>query len=384
MRMNIGITCYPVYGGSGVVATELGKALAERGHSVHFIAYSMPFRLTDHLTQNIFFHEVPVNRYPLFEYPPYALSLTSKMVDVVKYEKLDLLHVHYAIPHATSAVLARQILAREGADVPIVTTLHGTDITILGKDPSFEPVINYSIDQSDGVTAVSAHLKAETELRCRICTDIKVIPNFIDTDRFKKQDKRHFRQALCPNGEKVLVHVSNFRPVKRATEVVEVFHRLREEGHAIKLLLVGDGPDRPAAERMARDLGVYADVRFLGKQEPVEEILNIADIFLMPSGSESFGLAALEAMACGVPVVATNIGGIPELVLDGETGFLFELGDLDGFAEKTRRLLTDEALHTRMADASFERAHSEFTRDAIVSQYEAYYEYVLEKERVPH
>ncbi|MEM1093598.1 MAG: N-acetyl-alpha-D-glucosaminyl L-malate synthase BshA [Bacteroidota bacterium] len=382
--MNIGITCYPVYGGSGVVATELGKALAERGHSVHFIAYSMPFRLTDHLTQNIFFHEVPVNRYPLFEYPPYALSLTSKMVDVVKYEKLDLLHVHYAIPHATSAVLARQILAREGADVPIVTTLHGTDITILGKDPSFEPVINYSIDQSDGVTAVSAHLKAETEQRCRICNDIKVIPNFIDTDRFKKQDKRHFRQALCPNDEKVLVHVSNFRPVKRATEVVQVFHKLREEGQAVKLLLVGDGPDRPAAERLARDLGVYADVRFLGKQEPVEEILNIADVFLMPSGSESFGLAALEAMACGVPVVATNIGGLPELVLDDETGFLFELGDLDGFVEKTRRLLTDEGLHARMAAASLERAHSQFNRDAIVSQYEDYYSYVLEKERVLH
>ncbi|MEM6647052.1 MAG: N-acetyl-alpha-D-glucosaminyl L-malate synthase BshA [Bacteroidota bacterium] len=382
--MNIGITCYPVYGGSGVVATELGKALAARGHSVHFIAYSMPFRLTDHLTQNIFFHEVPVNRYPLFEYPPYALSLTSKMVDVVKYEKLDLLHVHYAIPHATSAVLARQILAREGAEVPIVATLHGTDITILGKDPSFEPVINYSIDQSDGVTAVSTHLKTETEQRCRICNDIKVIPNFIDTERFRKQDKRHFRQALCPNDEKVLVHVSNFRPVKRATEVVHVFHRLRQEGQAVKLLLVGDGPDRPAAERLARDLGVYADVRFLGKQEPVEEILNIADVFLMPSGSESFGLAALEAMACGVPVVASNIGGLPELVVNNETGFLFELGDLDGFVEKTRLLLTDEVLHARMAAASLERAHSEFNRDAIVSQYEDYYTYVLEKERVLH
>jgi len=370
--MNIGITCYPVYGGSGVVATELGKALAERGHSVHFIAYSMPFRLTDHLTQNIFFHEVPVNRYPLFEYPPYALSLTSKMVDVVKHEKLDLLHVHYAIPHATSAVLARQILAREGAEVPIVTTLHGTDITILGKDPSFEPVINYSIDQSDGVTAVSAHLKAETEQRCRICNDIKVIPNFIDTDRFKKQDKRHFRQALCPNNEKVLVHVSNFRPVKRATEVVQVFHRLREEGEAVKLLLVGDGPDRPAAERPARDLGVYGDVRFLGKQEPVEEILNIADVFLMPSGSESFGLAALEAMACGVPVVAPNNGGLPELVLDDETGFLFELGDLDGFVAQTRPPLTHQPPHGRMAAARLERAHPQSTRHATVSPSEDY------------
>lgn len=375
--MNIGITCYPVYGGSGVVATELGKALAERGHRVHFIAYQMPFRLGPHITQNIFFHEVSVNTYPLFEYPPYALSLTSTMVDVAKYEQLDVLHVHYAVPHATSALLARQILAGEGIDIPIVTTLHGTDITIVGRDPSFAPVVDYSINQSDGVTSVSDYLRRETLSSCKIRSEIEVIPNFIETDRFRPQNKSHFKQALCPNGEKVLVHVSNFRPVKHATDVVKVFANLREESLAVKLLLVGDGPDRAAAERLARDLGVYEDVRFLGKQDPVEEILAIADVFIMPSGSESFGLAALEAMACGVPVVATNIGGLPELVIDGEVGFLCELGDIDAFTSATRRLLTDDDLHTRLAEAARERAVEHFDRDIIIPRYEAYYERVI-------
>jgi len=373
--MKIGITCYPVYGGSGVIATELGKALAARGHQIHFIAYSMPFRLS-HVRENINFHEVNVNAYPLFEYPPYTLNLTSKMVDVVKYEKLDVLHMHYAIPHATSAVLARPILQQEGIHIPIVTTLHGTDITIVGQDPSFLPVVSYSINQSDGVTAVSEYLRRETFNSCDVSREIEVIPNFVDTHRFKRQHKEHFKRALCPNGEKVLVHVSNFRPVKRASEVVEVFHALREEGHPVKLLLVGDGPDRVAAEHLARQLEVYDDVRFLGKQEPVEEILSIADVFLMPSGSETFGLAALEAMACGVPVVASNIGGLPELVVDGETGFLCELGDLEAFTERTRRILSDDALHQRMAEASRRRAESEFDIGHIVPLYEAYYERV--------
>lgn len=378
--MKIGITCYPVYGGSGVVATELGKALAARGHCIHFIAYSMPFRL-GHIAENIRFHEVNVNAYPLFEYPPYTLNLTSKIVDTVKYEELDILHMHYAIPHATSALLARQILAKEGIHIPIVTTLHGTDITIVGQDPSFAPVVNYSINESDGVTAVSDYLRQET-MQADISTDIEVIPNFIDTERFKRLPREHFKQAICPNGEKLLVHVSNFRPVKRATEVVDVFHNLQQQGHGLKLLLVGDGPDRVSAEHRARELGVFDDIRFLGKQEPVEEILSIADIFLMPSGSETFGLAALEAMACGVPVIASRIGGLPELVLHGETGFLCELGDIDGYTNTANQLLTDEALHKRMADASRRRAVEEFDTGIIVPQYESYYERVMERAAV--
>ena len=378
--MKIGITCYPVYGGSGVVATELGKALAARGHCIHFIAYSMPFRL-GHIAENIRFHEVNVNAYPLFEYPPYTLNLTSKIVDTVKYEELDILHMHYAIPHATSALLARQILAKEGIHIPIVTTLHGTDITIVGQDPSFAPVVNYSINESDGVTAVSDYLRRET-MQADISTDIEVIPNFIDTERFKRLPREHFKQAICPNGEKLLVHVSNFRPVKRATEVVDVFHNLLQQGHGLKLLLVGDGPDRVSAEHRARELGVYDDIRFLGKQEPVEEILSIADIFLMPSGSETFGLAALEAMACGVPVIASRIGGLPELVLPGETGFLCELGDIDGYTNAANQLLTDEVLHKRMADASRRRAVEEFDTGIIVPQYESYYKRVMERAAV--
>lgn len=373
--MKIGITCYPVYGGSGVVATELGKALAARGHQVHFIAYSMPFRL-GHVTENIYFHEVNVNPYPLFEYPPYSLALTSKMVDAVRYEKLDLLHMHYAIPHATSAVLAREILAKQNIHVPVVTTLHGTDITIVGQDPSFAPVVNYSINESDGVTAVSEYLRHETFKYFSVENDIEVIPNFIDTRRFRRLNKQHFKQVLCPEGEKVMVHVSNFRPVKRATDVVYVFHRLLEEGLKLKLLLVGDGPDRMQAQRAATELGVADHVRFLGKQEPVEEILSIADVFMIPSGSETFGLAALEAMACEVPVVASDIGGLPELVVEGETGFLCPLGDIDAFTDRAYRILTDDSLHNQMAHAGRQRAVDVFDTEHIVPHYESYYERV--------
>jgi N-acetyl-alpha-D-glucosaminyl L-malate synthase BshA len=381
--MRIGITCYPTYGGSGVVATELGKALAFRGHEIHFIAYALPQRLA-HVTERIYFHEVRVNTYPLFEYPPYSLALTSKMIDVAKYERLDLLHVHYAIPHATSAVLARQILACEGVHIPVVTTLHGTDITLVGQDPSFVPVVTHAINTSDGVTAVSDYLRRETHARFDVEREIEVIPNFVDTERFTRQEKGHFKQAICPHGEKLLIHVSNFREVKRATDVVRVFHRLHEEGlngngPGVKLLLVGDGPDRPATEALARELGVYGDVRFLGKQEPVEEILSIADVFLMPSGSETFGLAALEAMACGVPVVSSDIGGLPELNLDGETGFLCDLADVDCLTEATRRILRDDALHERMSAAARRRAAETFDVERIVPRYEAFYEAMIDR-----
>ena len=331
------------------------------------------------MASNIFFHEVNVQPYPLFEYPPYTLTLTSKMVDISKHAGLDVLHMHYAIPHATSAVLARQILASKGISVPVITTLHGTDITLIGQDPSFAPVVEYSINQSDGVTAVSNYLRQETHDHFDVTRDIEVIPNFIDTERFHRFDKQHFKQALCPNGEKVIVHVSNFRPVKNAAQVVEVFHRLRQDNLPVKLLLVGDGPDRVPAEHEARELGVYDDVRFLGKQDPVEEILSIADVFLMPSGSETFGLAALEAMACDVPIVASNIGGLPELVRDGEDGFLCPLDDIDAFTARTRQLLTDEDLHAQMAEAARTRAVETFDVDSIVPQYEAYYERIREQ-----
>ena len=388
--MTIGITCYPTFGGSGVVATELGKALAARGHTVHFIAYALPMRL-DHVAENLFFHEVRVTTYPLFEYPPYALALASKMIDVVRHEGLDLLHVHYAIPHATSAVLARDILAKSGRGVPVVTTLHGTDITLVGKDPSFKPVVEHAIDTSDGVTSVSDWLRGETYAEFDVTSPIEVIPNFIDTRRFRRTPKDHFRQAIAPDGERLVAHISNFRRVKRTTDVVAVFARLHgagvwPEGHAragtpggVKLLMVGDGPDRPAAEALARELGVWHDVRFIGKQEPVEEILSIADLFLMPSASETFGLAALEAMACGVPVVSSDVGGIPELNIHGETGFLLPLGDLDGLTAASRRILTDPALHARMATAARARAVDEFDLDRIVPRYEAYYEAVIER-----
>jgi N-acetyl-alpha-D-glucosaminyl L-malate synthase BshA len=373
--MKIGITCYPTYGGSGVVATELGKNLAERGHEIHFISSSLPFRLS-HVAGNIFFHEVNVQSYPLFESPPYTLSLTSKMVDIAKHAGLDLLHVHYAIPHATSAVMARQILEDEGHTLPVVTTLHGTDITLIGQDPSFAPVVTWSINQSDGVTAVSDYLRQETYDHFGVTNGIEVILNFIDTDRFHRQDKEHFKQALCPNGEKVIVHVSNFREVKNTKQVVDIFHRVQNGQSDVKLLLVGDGPERVPTERKARDLGVYDDIRFLGKQDPIEEILSIADIFLMPSQTETFGLAALEAMACRVPTVVSDVGGLPELVEDGETGFLCPVGDVDAFTDRTRALLNDEELHDRMAEAARARAVETFDIDRVVPMYERYYEEV--------
>ena len=299
--MKIGIVCYPTYGGSGVVATELGKALAKNGNEIHFITYSQPTRL-DFFSENLFYHEVAIKDYPLFDYPPYELALASKMVDVVEHEKLDVLHVHYAIPHASAAHMAKQILAEKGIAIPFVTTLHGTDITLVGKDSTYAPVVTFSINMSDAVTAVSQDLKKETLDFFGVRKEIHVIPNFVDMDRFKKQKKEHFKKAICPNDEKLLVHISNFRKVKRVKDVIEVFSKVRQVVPS-KLMMVGDGPERTSAEEMCRQLGTCDDVRFLGKLEQIEEVLSVADLFYMTSEKESFGLAALEAMACEVPVI---------------------------------------------------------------------------------
>lgn len=371
--MNIGIVCYPTFGGSGVVATELGIGLAKEGHKVHFITYSQPTRL-DFFNENLFYHEVDIRSYPLFQYPPYELALASKMVDVVKYEKLDLLHVHYAIPHASAAVLARQILKTEGIVIPIVTTLHGTDITLVGKDPSYEPVVTYSINQSDGVTAVSGDLRKDTLKHFNITREIRVIPNFIDLEKFKKQRKDHFKTAICPNGEKLIVHTSNFRKVKRVDDVVRVFEKIADTIPA-RLLLVGDGPERAHIENLCRELNIYDDVRFLGKLEAVEEVLSVADLFVMPSEKESFGLAALEAMACEVPLISSNVGGIPELNIDGVTGFTSNVGDIEAMTKNALHILSNDNLATFKANA-LARA-KEFDITKILPLYEAYYEEVV-------
>ncbi len=375
--MNIGIVCYPTYGGSGVVATELAKALAGRGHNVHVMSYARPTRL-DTLDANISYHEVAINSYPLFEFPPYDLALASHMVDLIRFEKLDLLHVHYAIPHATSGYLAKQILGDEAAHVPVITTLHGTDITIVGNDPSYKPVVDFSINQSDGVTAVSEYLRNETYANFDIRNDIKVVPNFVDLVRFHRQEKSHFKQMICPNDEKIITHISNFRKVKRVNDVVQVFANVLKSGIKAKLLMVGDGPERTNAEQHCRELGVCQDVRFVGKQEKIEEILSIADLFLMPSGSETFGLAALEAMSCSVPVISSNIGGIPELNIQGETGFLCEVGDTDTMGKHAVDILSDPEMQKRMAFNARKRAEL-FEIDNIVSQYEEYYQLIAER-----
>lgn len=368
--MKIGIVCYPTFGGSGVVATELGKGLAKKGHEVHFITYSQPTRL-DFFNENLFYHEVNIRSYPLFKYPPYELALASKMVDVVKFEKLDLLHVHYAIPHASAAVMARQILKSEGIDIPVVTTLHGTDITLVGKDPSYEPVVTFSINQSDGVTAVSEDLKKDTYKHFNILREIEVIPNFIDLTKFKRQRKDHFKTAICPNGEKLIVHTSNFRKVKRVDDVVRIFHKISESVPS-RLLLVGDGPERGLIEALCRELGIYDEVRFLGKLEAVEEVLSVADLFLMPSEKESFGLAALEAMACEVPVISSNAGGIPELNINGVTGFTSKIGDIEEMTQNALHVLSDEHLETFKTNALVQA--KKFDIDVILPQYEKFYE----------
>lgn len=376
--MRIGIVCYPTYGGSGVLATELGKALADKGHMVHFITYQQPVRLNA-FHANIYYHEVQVPTYPLFDFPPYESALSSTMVDVILNQQLDLLHVHYAIPHASTAYLAKQIVSKQGRTVPFITTLHGTDITLVGKDKTYAPVVTFSINESDAITAVSNNLREETYKSFQIEKEIEVIYNFVDTERFKRREKEllHFRNAIAPNGEKILLHVSNFRKVKRVPDVVKIFEKVREKVPS-KLLLVGDGPDRPAIESMCRDLHLCGDIRFVGKQEQLEDVMSIADLFVLPSDYESFGLAALEAMAAQVPVISSNAGGLPEVNIHGKTGYLSPVGDVDGMAEYATRLLLDDNLLATMRKGALEQAQR-FHIDNIIPQYEALYEEVLNK-----
>jgi N-acetyl-alpha-D-glucosaminyl L-malate synthase BshA len=376
--MKIGIVCYPTFGGSGVLATELGKALAEQGHAIHFITYSQPVRL-DFFSENISYHEVSVANYPLFDHAPYESALTSKLVDVVKYEKLDLLHVHYAIPHASVAWLAKQILAAQGIHIPVVTTLHGTDITLVGKDVSFEPVVTFAINHSDGVTAVSQSLKDDTYRNFNVEKEIDVIYNFVDLQRFSKKPKDHFKKAIAPFGEKIIVHTSNFRKVKRVQDVVMAFDKLHRSIPA-KLLLIGDGPERAHIEQLCRDIGTCDNVRFLGKQEAIEEILSVSDLFMMPSETESFGLAALEAMACQVPVISSNTGGMPELNIHGVTGYLCNVGDTDCMAKHAEMILSDPLKHAEFKKNAAEQSRK-FDLKVIMPQYERFYKKVLDEFR---
>ena len=370
--MRIGITCYPTYGGSGAVATELGIALAERGHEIHFITYRQPFRLPAFLPR-VYFHEVDVGRYPLFEFPPYDLALAVRMHEVVQSHKLDLLHVHYAIPHATSAWIAREMLRENGSDIKVLTTLHGTDITIVGQDHSFHAITKFSIEKSDGLTAVSSYLCEETRFAfgCTACR-IDVIPNFIDPAVYDRS--RYTSQLRADAGDRrILMHISNFRPVKRVCDVVRVFARVQKQIPSV-LVMVGDGPDRGDAEDEARRLGVHDDVRFLGKIDAVAPLLASADLFLLPSQSESFGLSALEALASGVPVIGSRAGGLVEVVKEGETGALREVGDVDAMADAAILILGDADRWSRMSAAGAADARTRFSRDDVVAQYEAFYE----------
>ncbi len=373
--MKIGVVCYPTYGGSGVIATELGKGLAKRGHDIHFITYRQPVRLTA-FQENVYYHEVRNDDYPLFQYPPYDTALTSKMVDVVKNAGLDLLHVHYAIPHATVGYLAKKILLAEGRYIPVITTLHGTDITLVGNNPAFKPVVTFAINKSDGVTAVSESLRKDTLSNFDVKGEIEVIPNFIDMDRFQRSNKEHFKKAIAPNGEKILVHTSNFRKVKRVDDVVRIFQEIYKEVKC-KLLLIGDGPERSNVERLCREIGLCHEIRFLGKQEAVEDLLSISDMFLMPSGSESFGLAALEAMACQVPVISSNIGGLPEVNIHGQTGYLSEVGDVEDMAKHAISLLKDEERHLQFKSNALEQARR-FDLAHVLPHYENYYRHILD------
>lgn len=379
--MKIGIVCYPTFGGSGVVATELGKALADEGHQVHFITYSQPARL-DFFSANLFYHEVSVRDYPLFDYAPYESALASKLVDVVRFENLDILHVHYAIPHASAAFMAKQILETYGIYIPFVTTLHGTDITLVGKDPTYKPVVTFSINKSDGVTTVSESLKKDTEEHFDITNEIKVIPNFIDFSRFSLKPKDHFKKAIAPNNERILIHTSNFRKVKRTSDVIRIFQKIQEKIPS-KLLMVGDGPERAYDEQLCRDLGIGEHVRFLGKQDAVEEILSVSDLFLMPSDSESFGLAALEAMACKVPAITSNSGGLPELNVDGFSGFMSNVGDVEDMANKAIHILEHDEILQQFKENAFARAQ-DFDLKKILPDYVAYYNRIIAESKKLH
>ena len=382
--MRIGITCYPTYGGSGVVATELGIELAARGHEVHFISYSQPFRLSGR-DKGILYHEVPVSSYPLFEFPPYDLALASRMAEVAEYHELDLLHVHYAIPHSVSALLARQMLAARGRRLPFVTTLHGTDITLVGMDRSYLPITQYAIQESDGVTSISNYLKEETLTHFGITRPIEVITNFVNCDEYvpikdeaARAEARGRLAGLSNPGDAILMHLSNFRPVKRVVDVVKVFALVARELPA-QLFLVGDGPERSAAEWLAHDLQINDKVHFMGKQERVNELLPLADLMVMPSELESFGLAALEAMACKVPSIATRVGGVPELIDDGVTGLLYPVGNVEDMAAGAVSLLKDRDRLNAMREAGRETAQKRFCSSLVVPHYVRYYEQILGK-----
>ena len=370
-NLKIGIVCYPTFGGSGVLATELGLALSDKGYEVHFITYEQPVRLTQSFHPNIYFHEVKVPTYPLFDFPPYETALASTMVNVIVNQELDLLHVHYAIPHASAAYFARQILKKTGRDIPFITTLHGTDITLVGRDPTYAPVVTFSINESDAITAVSNSLRDETLHSFAIEKEISVIPNFVDVKRFHQSDKEHFKQMLAPHGERILVHVSNFRAVKRVADVIHIFENIRKEIPS-KLLMIGDGPDRQNVEELARTLGIYNDIRFLGKQEQISEILSIADLFILPSATESFGLSALEAMACNVPLISTNSGGLPEINVQGVTGFLSNVGDVDDMSKNAIYILSDDERLKHFKKAAIAQARK-FEKQHIIPQYELLY-----------
>ncbi len=373
--MKLGITCYPTYGGSGVVATEIGKELAARGHDIHFISYAIPIKLSN-TQERIHFHEVEMLNYPLFEHPPYALALATKMAEVATNENLDLLHVHYAIPHSVSAYLAKEMLSPR--KLPVITTLHGTDITLVGNDRSYLLITKFSIEKSDGVTAVSDYLKDLTCREFEIKRPIEMIPNFVNCDIFRRSDQSELRKRFAPQGEKILIHISNFRPVKRVTDVVEIFDRVRQEVPA-RLLMVGDGPERSNAEWLARSKQLGCQVLFLGKQESIADVLSIADLMLLPSENESFGLVALEAMASEVPIIASHVGGIPEVVRDGEDGYLSRPRDVEPMALKALSILTDEEKRRAMGRSARRHAQENFSSTEIIPRYESYYRKVIDQ-----
>lgn len=374
--MNIGIVCYPTFGGSGVVATELGKALAKKGHRVHFMAYNLPFRLNP-FNENLFYHEVSVNDYPLFEYQPYESALASKIVDVATYEKLDVLHVHYAIPHASVAYLAQQILKSKKITLPYITTLHGTDITLVGRDPSFEPVIRFSLNNSNAITSVSESLKKDTLTTFKIDNKIDVIPNFINLEDYAKTNAHCEKKHYAPNGEKIMIHVSNFRKVKRVEDVLKVFDKVRKE-IPCKLILVGDGPERPAIEKLCRELQTCNDIISLGRINDPTEVLGLGNLFILPSETESFGLAALEAMAMKLPVISTNTGGLPEVNINGQTGFVSNVGDVDDMAANSLKLLSDDKLYAEFSSNAYKQA-LRFDINHILPMYEKLYQTVIAK-----